>query len=41
MIEKNKIYLVDSGAHYLDGTTDVTRTCFFTDNLNDVPLEQK
>lgn len=26
MLEMNSIYLVDSGAQYLDGTTDVTRT---------------
>lgn len=25
-IEKNSLYLVDSGAQYLDGTTDITRT---------------
>jgi Xaa-Pro aminopeptidase len=25
-IERNRIYLVDSGAQYLDGTTDITRT---------------
>ena len=25
-LEKNSLYLVDSGAQYLDGTTDVTRT---------------
>nr|CCC89695.1 putative aminopeptidase P1 [Trypanosoma congolense IL3000] len=30
-IVKNQLYLVDSGAQYLDGTTDVTRTvCFHT-----------
>ena len=30
-IEKDKIYLCDSGAQYLDGTTDTTRTvCFGT-----------
>jgi Xaa-Pro aminopeptidase len=26
LMENNSIYLVDSGAHYLDGSTDVTRT---------------
>ncbi len=25
-IERDRIYLVDSGAQYLDGTTDITRT---------------
>jgi Xaa-Pro aminopeptidase len=28
-IDKSKIYLLDSGAHYLDGTTDTTRTVHF------------
>ena len=27
--KKNSIYLVDSGAQYLDGTTDITRTIIF------------
>ena len=27
-IQKNNIYLVDSGAHYRSGTTDITRTVF-------------
>jgi Xaa-Pro aminopeptidase len=26
MLKKEDIYLIDSGAHYLDGTTDITRT---------------
>ncbi|KAK9768934.1 hypothetical protein K7432_000060 [Basidiobolus ranarum] len=30
IIDKNQIYLCDSGAQYLDGTTDVTRTIHFT-----------
>ncbi|POY74768.1 hypothetical protein BMF94_2244 [Rhodotorula taiwanensis] len=29
VIDKNKIYLCDSGAQFLDGTTDVTRTLHF------------
>nr|XP_018266415.1 xaa-Pro aminopeptidase [Kwoniella dejecticola CBS 10117]OBR88573.1 xaa-Pro aminopeptidase [Kwoniella dejecticola CBS 10117] len=29
VIDKNKMYLCDSGAQYLDGTTDVTRTFHF------------
>ncbi|KAG0149820.1 hypothetical protein CROQUDRAFT_131016 [Cronartium quercuum f. sp. fusiforme G11] len=29
MIDKETMYLNDSGAHYLDGTTDTTRTVFF------------
>ena len=28
-IDKNAIYLCDSGAQYLDGTTDTTRTLHF------------
>lgn len=34
------IYLVDSGAQYLDGTTDVTRTVFI-DNGSGAPTEAK
>ncbi|RKF72660.1 putative Xaa-Pro aminopeptidase P [Golovinomyces cichoracearum] len=30
IIDPNKIYLCDSGAQYLDGTTDTTRTIHFT-----------
>ncbi|ORX77197.1 putative Xaa-Pro aminopeptidase P [Basidiobolus meristosporus CBS 931.73] len=30
IIDKNQIYLCDSGAQYYDGTTDVTRTLHFT-----------
>lgn len=30
-IEKNQVYLCDTGAQYLDGTTDVTRTVYFGD----------
>lgn len=26
VIDKNQVYLCDSGAQYMDGTTDVTRT---------------
>ncbi|AYU75603.1 aminopeptidase P1, putative [Leishmania donovani] len=29
-IRKDQLYLIDSGAHYWDGTTDVTRTICFT-----------
>lgn len=29
MIDPDAIYLCDSGAQYLDGTTDVTRTVHF------------
>ena len=25
-IDKSSLYLIDTGAHYLDGTTDTTRT---------------
>ncbi|QEU62362.1 Fra1 [Kluyveromyces lactis] len=31
MIDPNKIYLCDSGAQFLEGTTDITRTLHFTD----------
>ncbi len=37
-IENNRIYLVDSGAQYVDGTTDVTRTIIVgtpTDEMKD------
>lgn len=36
-MEMNSIYLVDSGAQYLDGTTDVTRTIA----IGEVSAEQK
>ncbi|KAI3405438.2 hypothetical protein KGF56_001754 [Candida oxycetoniae] len=29
IIDPNKIYLLDSGGHYLEGTTDITRTYMF------------
>ncbi|KAK6460125.1 peptidase M24, structural domain-containing protein [Scheffersomyces coipomensis] len=36
IIDPKKIYLIDSGAHYLEGTTDITRTYKFGyDGLND------
>jgi len=28
-LERDDVYLLDSGAQYVDGTTDVTRTCCF------------
>ena len=31
-LNKNNLYLFDSGAQYLDGTTDVTRTISIGDN---------
>ena len=31
ILKKNNLYLFDSGAQYLDGTTDVTRTIFIGD----------
>ena len=36
-LEKNDVYLIDSGAHYNDGSTDVTRTLI----LGDATPEQK
>lgn len=35
IIDKNKVYLCDSGAQYLDGTTDTTRTLFFNTDYSD------
>ena len=32
ILKKNNLYLYDSGAQYLDGTTDVTRTICIGDN---------
>ena len=32
VIQPNEIYLVDSGAHYTTGTTDITRTVFIGDD---------
>ncbi|EDK42132.1 conserved hypothetical protein [Lodderomyces elongisporus NRRL YB-4239] len=29
IIDPKKVYLIDSGAHYLEGTTDITRTYYF------------
>ncbi|WP_394199941.1 aminopeptidase P family protein [Shewanella waksmanii] len=37
MMQNNSIYLVDSGAQYLDGTTDVTRTIA----IGDTSVEQR
>lgn len=34
IIDPKKIYLLDSGAHYLEGTTDITRTYLFDANAN-------
>ena len=36
-LEKKGLYLVDSGAHYFDGTTDITRTFV----LGDLTFEEK
>lgn len=33
IIKDNEVYLCDSGAQYLDGTTDTTRTLFFNDDI--------
>ncbi|KAK4684393.1 Xaa-Pro aminopeptidase, partial [Tremellales sp. Uapishka_1] len=35
VIDRNQMYLCDSGAQYLDGTTDVTRTLHFGTPSND------
>lgn len=34
-LDKNEIYLLDSGGQYLDGTTDVTRTLAFSEPTNE------
>ncbi|VDN53369.1 unnamed protein product [Dracunculus medinensis] len=34
-VTKDSICLVDSGGHYIDGTTDVTRTFTFSDRVDD------
>lgn len=34
MVDINQVYLCDSGAQYLDGTTDTTRTLFFGENVD-------
>lgn len=39
ILKKHQIYLCDSGGHYLDGSTDVTRTVFITDDSSSIPLE--
>ena len=38
-LKRGELYLVDSGAQYLDGTTDVTRTVF-VGNANDAPSSE-
>jgi Xaa-Pro aminopeptidase len=35
ILGQESLYLVDSGGQYLDGTTDVTRTCCFGDPTNE------
>ncbi len=35
-IKKSQIYLIDSGAHYLDGTTDITRTICFNNQSDEI-----
>ncbi|WWC67076.1 uncharacterized protein I206_100983 [Kwoniella pini CBS 10737] len=43
IIDKNKLYLCDSGGQYLDGTTDVTRTFYFgsDDELSNLEEEKR
>jgi len=36
-LNKHELYLCDSGAHYTNGTTDVTRTLYFGDDQNSKP----
>jgi len=40
-LKKNDIYLVDSGAQYLDGTTDITRTIFLGDVCEDPEIKDR
>lgn len=40
IIDPRQVYLLDSGAHYLEGTTDITRTILF-EGLKDKALEEK
>lgn len=41
-ITSNSIYLIDSGGHYKDGTTDVTRTVFLSKkNSNEKPTDHQ
>jgi len=40
LILQDKMYLLDQGSHYLDGTTDITRTISFL-NPNLIPVEWK
>lgn len=35
LVDKNAIYLIDSGSHYYFGTTDTTRTLFFGNELSE------
>ncbi|VDN03846.1 unnamed protein product [Thelazia callipaeda] len=39
LLTKSSIFLLDSGGHYCDGTTDVTRTIAFSDN-NDLEFKR-
>lgn len=40
VIDKNQIYLCDSGGQYYDGTTDVTRTWFFGSSMTNCDLSE-
>lgn len=40
IIDPTQVYLLDSGAHYLEGTTDITRTILFG-SLKDKSLEER
>ncbi len=41
ILEPGDIYLLDSGAQYLDGTTDVTRTVFIGGTNDETPTPQQ
>ncbi len=36
MIDPNKSYLIDAGAQFLEGTTDITRTLVLKDNIENI-----
>ena len=41
IIDKDKVYLCDSGAQYLDGTTDTTRTLYLNDSSSNGLKKEK
>lgn len=35
IVDKSKVYLIDSGSHYFFGTTDTTRTLFYGESIDE------